>query len=41
MHYCGEFTTELGREAEAFLRGTYTLMFKGLSQAAAKEASPS
>ncbi|MNZ34311.1 Polyketide cyclase / dehydrase and lipid transport [compost metagenome] len=41
LHYCGEFSTEPGREAEAeaFLRGAYALMFKGLAQAAAREAS--
>ncbi|VVO78108.1 hypothetical protein PS874_01522 [Pseudomonas fluorescens] len=38
LHYCGEFTTQPGRaqEAEAFLRGVYALMFKGLTQACAR-----
>lgn len=43
LHYSSEFTTEPGREAEAeaFLRGAYALMFKGLVQTASREASAS
>ncbi|MNE36529.1 Polyketide cyclase / dehydrase and lipid transport [compost metagenome] len=43
LHYCGEFSTEPEREAEAgaFLRGAYALMSKGLAQTASREASAS
>ncbi len=41
LNYCGEFSTEPGREAEAeaFLRGAYALMFKGLAQTSSQEAA--
>ncbi|MFC3608822.1 SRPBCC family protein [Stutzerimonas tarimensis] len=39
LHYRGEFTVQPGRaqEAEAFLRGAYALMFKGLEQTVVRE----
>ena len=42
LHYRGEFTTQPGRghEAEAFLRGAYALMFRGLEQSAERMRSP-